>query len=264
MMFYPLGLMIAITCLLASAHHLNQPLSSYSDYVAFVMVIGGTVATGVITLPWNYGREVWNALLVLFVRPRGNHREIALAGIDLARTGGVGFKVKHKVTGLPAEVLNEGAELLLLGLETKKVETILRERIFQSVKRTRRIGQAVRGLAKYPPGFGLMGTVLGLVNLMRGLANGLDAKGTGLEMAVALVATFYGLILSNLVINPAGELIVKKASEEEEEGEIALQAVLLAADHTSLLEAQEMLNSYLNKDQRLSVLGFDGPEKEAA
>lgn len=53
-----------------------------------------------------------------------------------------------------------------------------------------------------------MGTVLGLVNLMRGISAGLDAKDTGVQMAVALVATFYGLIFANLIVNPAGEAIL--------------------------------------------------------
>jgi chemotaxis protein MotA len=163
--------------------------------------------------------------------------------------------IEHGVPELTARILREGSELIQLGLSTERIEVILNERVFQAGRRMRRVGTAVRNLAKYPPAFGLMGTVLGLVNLMRGISTGLTAQQTGLEMAVALVATMYGLLIANFIVNPAGEMIMKKAHEDEESAEIALQAVILAADKTSALEAQEILNSYVDVRHRIDVVG---------
>lgn len=158
--------------------------------------------------------------------------------------------------------------MIQLGLGKERIAEILEERVFQTGRRRRRVGTAIRNLAKYPPAFGLMGTVLGLVNLMRGLASGLSAQQTGLEMAVALVATMYGLLLANLFINPAGEMVMKKATEDEDAAEIALEAVMLACDRVSMLEAQEVLNSYVDERYRIDVVGGlmtgEGAEAQAA
>ncbi|MBX9766562.1 MAG: MotA/TolQ/ExbB proton channel family protein, partial [Bdellovibrionales bacterium] len=150
---------------------------------------------------------------------------------------------------------------------TQRIETILRERVFQSTKRYKKVANAFKTLAKYPPAFGLMGTVLGLVNLMLTITKGVDAKEAGLEMAVALVATLYGLILSNLVLNPAGEYVMKEAQGEEEFGEVALQAILLLSQRTSLLESQELLNSFVGDQHQVDLLAEwsqTGQEAEAA
>jgi chemotaxis protein MotA len=72
-------------------------------------------------------------------------------------------------------------------------------------------------------------------------------------MAIALVATFYGLLIANLLVNPAGELILKKAQEEEELAEIAIQTLLLMNSKASQLEALETINSYVPLHERADV-----------
>jgi chemotaxis protein MotA len=104
----------------------------------------------------------------------------------------------------------------------------------------------------------LVGTVLGLVSLMRALADSQGAQETGLRMAVALVATLYGLLLSNLVINPAGEQVSRLASEVKKDSGIALQGILLASERTSLLESQELLNCFVSPEFKVNFLSFGG------
>jgi chemotaxis protein MotA len=88
---------------------------------------------------------------------------------------------------------------------------------------------------------------------MKGLANATEASQLGLEMSIALVATMYGLLIANFIVNPAGELLVKKSEEEEEYADIALEAILLFKDGESLLESQEALNAMVPDEQRLEL-----------
>lgn len=157
--------------------------------------------------------------------------------------------------GLPGQVLKDGAELISLGLNGEKIQMILQERVHQATERKNRVANTLKSLAKYPPAFGLAGTVLGLVSLMRSVSAGATAKDTAVEMAIALVATMYGILTANLVVNPAGESVAKDAIEEMKEAEIAVQAVLLAVNRTSILESQEMLNSFVLPQDRVNVLG---------
>jgi chemotaxis protein MotA len=253
-LWYPLGILVAIGSMIASMLYLKQPLSSYYDFVAAAMVFGGTMAVGLMTLPWEHARDMGLGLRDLILPVRRDSRETLRVSLKLIAEPLRGQEVAAPLHGVARMVIQEGSELIALGFNSERIEPILRERVFQAGKRLRRVANSVRSLAKYPPAFGLMGTVIGLVNLMRAISTGLDAKQTGVEMAVALVATFYGLIVANLVINPSGECILRRANQEEEEGEIALRAVLLAADRVSLLEAQEMLNSYVAPELRVNVI----------
>jgi chemotaxis protein MotA len=252
MILFPLGLLIAFTSLAISVMHLRQSADSYYDFVALAMVLGGTFAVAVITIPWEYWSDIKSGLSLMMAPHRRNQKDIIQTGIQFVENP-LTPEVSG-VHGLAKEIFIDGAELISLGFNEDKIESILKERVYQGGYRARRLANAVKSLAKYPPAFGLMGTILGLVNLMRSLSAGLTAQQTGLEMAVALVATFYGLILANLILNPAGEMILRKATEEEEAGELALQAVLLSAERISVLEAQEMLNSFVAKKDRVNVL----------
>lgn len=263
-LFYPIGLLIALVAFSLSANHLHQSLSSYYDFVALMMVIGGTIAVSVITLPLEHLKDIVRGFKMAFYPNSHNSRNLLQTALKLVAARRINEAQELPVAGLPAQILKEGFELLELGIDKSRLEQIMTERIFQGVKRLRRVGNSVKNLAKYPPAFGLMGTVLGLVNLMRQISAGMDAKQTGVEMAVALVATLYGLIVSNLVIYPAAEAILKHVHDESDAAEIALQTVMLAADQASLLEAQEMLNSHVADESRFDILTMSGDGEAVA
>jgi chemotaxis protein MotA len=265
-MIFFVGISFFSAAVWLAAKHLNQPLQSYVDIVAFLVVFGGTITVSMIVLPWENWRDVLRGFGRLFALRPPNRRQLLRACLDVIANPSQEFNARAaRISGLPAEVLRDGVELISLGFGPEKIEPILRERVFQFSRRAKRAANALKSIAKYPPAFGLVGTVLGLVNLMRAISAGMDAKETGVKMAVALVATLYGLMMANLIVNPAGELILKGAQADEELGEMALQAVLLAAERTSYLEAQELMNSFVDRRHRESALGQgSGSEAEAA
>lgn len=257
-MFYIIGLLVAVISLVASVAHLGQSASSYFDFVGFTMVIGGTLATASITFPWDMRREIFFRIGELFSRPLPDRRQLLLDCMKVNENvlNGI-FRYDVKGNELQKLILRDGLELIQLGFSVDKIESILKERLFQSSERARQVGLSIRSLAKYPPAFGLAGTVLGLVHLMRGVSDGMSPQETGIRMAIALIATFYGLLVANLLVNPAGEAISKNAGEEEKLAEISLQAILLAAEKVNLLEAQEMLNSFVEVRERVDVIGLN-------
>ncbi len=259
---FPVSILIASISIFLAIRHLGQSVTNYFDFVASMMVFGGTLAVAVTTFPWEYRKDLFAAFKWLFSKEERQFKPVMNHCLRILREGYQAIpKMGLTRVTLYQRILLDGHSMLDLSFTAEHFEFVLREKLFHSSKRGRRVANALRALAKYPPAFGLVGTVLGLVNIMRGLNNGLDAKQTALEMSVALVATFYGLLVSNLLINPAGELVLKKAQEEEELGEIALQSLLLLKNRTSYLEAQEILNSYIPEEQRLDN---DGDATEAA
>lgn len=255
MFIYPLGLIIAIAAIWGSLTHLDQSIGSYYDLVAILVVFGGTTAVAVITLPWVYKKDIFQSFSYLFVRSHKTPKETIEKCMTFFQQMNSGTYKSPTSKDLYLKILADGQELISLGMGREKVEQLLVERVVQHTRRRRRISNAIRSLAKYPPAFGLMGTVLGLVNVMQAVSQGADGKHTAIKMALALVATMYGLIVANLLINPAGELIFKRALEEEAQCELAIRTVLLVFDRASLLEAQETLNSFVPESDRINLLG---------
>ena len=252
MSIFPVGLAVAFLSLIIAISHLNQSILNYYDFVALFVVFGGTIAVGLVLIPWGIRKDLMHGLQDLFKGQSLNYTTVVTDCLNVVRENPTVYE--KDVNYVHNQILKDGVELIQLNLEKSKIMHILEERLSQYVKRRKKIANAIKSLAKYPPAFGLMGTVLGLVNVMRGVSNGLDGKQTAMEMAIALVATMYGLIVANLVLNPAGELITKRIVEEESFGEIAISAIDLLADKTSLLESQELLNSYVPIEHRVNVL----------
>lgn len=240
-----IGFTIVTLCLMACVIHLDQSIASYYDFVGMVMVIGGTLAVGVMTLPLG-DSESWYLFSKYLMKSRKNPKhEIINTGIKFVSDARSYARFQAKeMPGIAGKVYKDGAELIGLGMKVDTIEHILEERIYQFKQNAMGISRGFRNLAKYPPAFGLAGTVLGLVHLMRGISEGMNPDETGIRMAIALVATFYGLLMANMVVSPIGEILGNAVESESKEAEIALQAVMLAANKTEEVETVELLQSY--------------------
>ena len=259
-MHYLLGLSIACGSLYLAFLKLGVSPAYYFDEVALLTVLGGTTAVAVITLPWNLSSDMLRCFRYLL------GGLVSKPKTSLANTARVvqsrGTIELKKESGLANEILRDGIELIGLGFKKRKIESILGERIYQYLGRLAKIGTSIRGLAKYPPAFGLVGTVFGLVSLMRSISETSNSQEIGSKMAVALISTLYGLLLSNLIINPAGEKISAFTLQEKKEGELALQGVLLATERQPFLEANEILNSFVMKEDRLTLSSSKESERD--
>jgi chemotaxis protein MotA len=242
--------LITFSCFLITLaiRHLNQSVVNYYDFVALIMVAGGTLALGAALLPWEYREDLKTCLRFLFRAEKRQYPQLMRECVKTLESGKL--DAKEKPQWFYQRILADGFELIQLGIPKEKVEMILRDRVYHSTRRWKKIAASVRNLAKYPPAFGLMGTVFGLVNIMRGLAQASDPGKLGVEMSVALVATMYGLLMANFVVNPIGEILVKKAEEEEEYAIVAVEAILMVKEQAPLLESVEVLNSLIPEDQR--------------
>ncbi len=260
-MIYLLGILVAVFSLVAAVLHLHQQAAHFWDFVAFACVSGGTIAVALMIFPWQYRRSIFSAIGTLF-SPRGIQEadtiQVCMEFFKSISSGARSWDEPART--LSDEILRDGAELLALGFNTEKIHEILEERIYQSFERSQKIANAFRSLSKYPPAFGLAGTVLGLVTLMRKVSAGADAKQTGFMMAIALMATFYGLLTANLLVAPLGENLAKTAVAQRKSAEIALQTIILLANKASLLEAQEVLNSYVAKNERINAISTAAQE----
>lgn len=258
---YVVGLLLASIGFFLALNHLRQPLGVYYDVVAVIMVVGGTGAVAVMTLPWQSMREMVHAFQIFLGFKRTDEKALVASCLQFITSAP---SLNSNIGGLPGNVLRDGDELISLGFTVDKIQEILETRIGESFDRLHKINNALRGLAKYPPAFGLMGTVLGLVSLMRAVSAGLEARQTGVQMAVALTATLYGLVVANLFVSPAGEMLLKIILDEKRMAEIALRAVLLKVDRANPLEAQEVLNSFVSERNRVSVIQVESAGKAAA
>ena len=98
-------------------------------------------------------------------------------------------------------ILHTGIQLLLSKIPVQDVIGTLGWRIRRLKVQEQAEARVFHSLASYAPAFGMVGTLIGLVNMMLVMKN-TSASDLGANWAIALVTTFYGVLLANLVSNP--------------------------------------------------------------
>ena len=239
-MKYIIGLFISVVGFILASQHLHQGADVYWDYVAFSVVVLGTFSVMLITFPAAPMRLLFVRFAQKFLLPSNSvkkHIEICLE-VHQVRS------FKRKPGSIEEKLLQDGLEMISLGMTKERVVDVISQRFETYSKRINMLSAWMKRGAKYPPAFGLAGTVIGLIHLMRGISTGIDPKETGLRMAIALVATFYGLLISNLLLNPLGEWLQEEIKRDEIKAEASLWTIALIMEGANVVEAHEMLSSF--------------------
>ncbi len=236
-----LGFIVVSSGFMFALGHLNQSVSTYWDIIAFSMVVIGTLSVAIITGPPLRVLVILRFLFQGLRNGSGLREDTINNSINLFKGNIPNGQVKR----FDQKVLVDGLELLRLGYPTDKIEMILKQRIENHIDDAVTVGAWVRGLSKYPPAFGLAGTVLGLIHLMHGLSDGSGPRETGMRMAIALVATLYGIIVANIFVNPIGDRLMSKAKEDYNLATISLETILMISKKTNMITAIEKLNNYM-------------------
>jgi chemotaxis protein MotA len=244
-MKYILGLFISVVGFTLASQHLNQGVEAYWDFVAFFVVIFGTFSVMMITFPAAPIKLLVLRFAQKFFMPSVSVKKHVEKCLNLFSSR----RSTNRPSSIEEKLLNDGLEMISLGFSHERIMEVLSFRFEGYAKRINMLSAWFRRGAKYPPAFGLAGTVLGLIHLMRGISTGIDPKETGIRMAVALVATFYGLLISNLLLNPLGEWLHEEVKRDEIKAEASLRTISLILDNANIVEAHEMLGSFLGGEK---------------
>jgi chemotaxis protein MotA len=255
-MKYIVGLFIATIGFVMASIHLQQGIAAYMDYVAFFVVLLGTFAVMLITFP----AAPMSMLFKIFIKKFFGTSQSVKTHVERCSQTFVNRKFSGDNKFIEDNMLRDGLEMLSLGFSPERISEIMSLRFETYSRRINMLAAWLRRGAKYPPAFGLAGTVLGLIHLMRGISEGIDAKETGIRMAVALVATFYGLLISNLLLYPMGEWLQEEIKRDEIKSEVSLQTILLISTGANLVEANEVLSSFVEPGElRQTILSGGAP-----
>ncbi len=208
---------IGLACgiiVLAAGIMSNGELLSFYDVGSIFITFGGTLAALVINYPFNIIKSTIVATFTIPFRRKPNPFKIIDNIVELAeqaRESGL-LSLEDKVDEYNNDFLKKG----ILSITASHDTAVVRKDLETDLDFVEQRHAAVHGFlekgATYAPAFGMIGTLVGLINMLKHLND--DQSALGPNMSIALVTTFYGVVLSNLVFLPlAGKL--KKMSEDE-------------------------------------------------
>lgn len=224
---------------------------------AFLIVVGGIVSATLINFPL---KDVLGSIKVAknafrqTIQPVHAIIERMVLLSKKARVEGL-LSLEKDLAGMDDEFMKKGLQLMVDGTETDVLRNIMTTELMYLEDR-HAMGQDIfKAMGTYAPAFGMAGTLIGLIQMLQQLQ---DPSKIGAGMAVAMVTTFYGVILANLIFIPiAGKL--KQRSQEEVLGrELVVEAVcaIQAGDNPRLL--RDKLVTFIAPSSRQAIT--DGSE----
>ncbi len=214
------GLTLGIGAVLLGAHLEHLPLTALYGPSAFLIVVGGTFGAVLVSFPTKDIKKAFNeGLKVAFNNVNLDHRgliEEILKVASLARKEGI-----LAVEGIRESIVDDrfrfALKYVIDGFDPATVTEILESNINIDADEIESSGKVWESAGGYSPTIGILGAVLGLIFVMQSLDNP-DQIGSGI--AVAFIATIYGVGLANLVFIPLGTKIKRKAALLSYHGEI--------------------------------------------
>jgi chemotaxis protein MotA len=261
-----LGLVVALGALVLSAWigHVDGGII-FARYEAFLLVFGGTIGATMIAFPMRtFLRGITDGFRISFTEPVFHEREVIstlVSFAEKARREGL-LALENETAELEDDFMRKGIQLVIDGRDTDIIRKILETEVLHVQERQAKAESVFMTMGGYSPTLGIIGTVLGLIAMLKGLGelggSGNVAGQLGLATAQAFVATFFGISLANLFWLPIASKIKERAGQQLLMREIMIEGILSiqAGDNPRLLE--EKLHAFLDPNERETEIEAGG------
>ena len=218
------------------------------DAASIFIVFGGSFAALFIAFPMRPLMSVHKYAMVTFKAKERKPLQLIeqiVALAESARREGL-LSLENHMEEIDNPSLATGIRMAVDGMSPEVVESIMNTEM-DAVDARHQMGKSIfDNLAKNAPAFGMMGTLVGLVVML----SDMQPETVGAGMAVAIITTFYGALLSNLVCLPWSEKLRMINEEEMQEMEITLKGVIAIQSGENPRVIKQKLLMYLPPSQR--------------
>jgi chemotaxis protein MotA len=235
-------------------------LGNFWDLPSIAIVVGGTIAAGIASYPFNMLLTLPKHTKMLFQGKKYNIGElidILVEMAQLARQNGL-LALEEKANELDDMFFKQGIMLIVDATEPEEVRTLLESDVEAMLTRHEDCIGIYDTLDAKAPAFGMIGTLVGLVNMLKGM--NMDEGGAGdigPAMGTALITTFYGCVLAHMIFSPIAKKLRVRNDEELLYKQIMIEGILAiqAGDNPKFL--REKLVTFVSQKQRQKLLDPD-------
>ena len=242
-----LGMSVCIFCLFYGIPGLWSNIGIYIDPNSFVLVLGGTVGAAIIsTSPKDFISILKIVSGYMYMKRKNvDNYETVRKLVEIAEEANrVG---KENVLEMGKDYgdgfLDNALTLMGSGLDERFIQVALETDILEEKKRHMRIIAMVRAMGSFAPMFGMMGTVMGVMQVLQNVTD-IDSVVAG--MGLALLTTMYGLIISTLYFIPITNKLKYLNDQDGLSKEIMMEGVIAIMNNQIPLMVEKKLMAYLS------------------
>lgn len=229
--------------IIAVAIMLGGDIGSFINIPSILIVVGGTIAATLIkfTLP-DVMTALKTGLKAAFKSEIQDPATLIDVSVDLAGKARKGGLIALEGVKIENELYAKGIRLCVDGHSLEVVQATVAKEIALSIQRLEEGDKILRGIGDTAPAFGMIGTLVGLVQM---LSNMEDPSTIGPAMAVAMLTTFYGAVIANLLALPMADKVVSKSEADQRVKDLILESIVQIHGSQNPTVLKEMLSVYL-------------------
>ena len=229
-------------------------ITNFIDIPSIIIVFGGTFAAIVASYPVSTLKQIPKHMKIMMNGNKYNpmaYIDLLVEFSQVARKSGI-LALEEMAQKQTDPFFKQSIMLIVDATDPDKVKTLLNTELDYLAERHEDAVSLYEKASAVAPAFGMIGTLIGLVNMLRNM-NLDDSSGSatlGASMAVALITTFYGCILSHLVFSPIAKKLSTRNDEEYLCKQIIIEGVLSIQSGENPKFMREKLVSYLSERER--------------
>ena len=227
-------------------------LLTFYDLPSVLIVVGGTIGALLLSARKKNALQLFKCMGMVFKDKAMNDAEIINNMVEWskkARKGGL-LALEEEITKIEDNFIKAGLVMIIDGSEPEVIKRVLSIKIKGMVERH----SANRGLldtgASLAPAFGMVGTLIGLVNMLKSLS---DPSTIGPQMSVALITTFYGSLIANVIFLPMSKKLKAKTTAEVFQKEMIIEGIMSIQSGENPNIIKEKLMAFYNEKENTGI-----------
>jgi chemotaxis protein MotA len=225
-------------------------LITFVDTMSIFIVLGGGLAATLVSYRLKEMLNIFKVTAKAFTSKERSPDEVIRMMVDLsqkARKEGL-LSLETEMDTIEDDFIKQAIQLVVDGVEPELIRDTM-DMELESLSSRHSRGQGMyKTMATLFPAWGMIGTLIGLVQLLKSLN---DPSKIGPAMAVALITTFYGSVLANLICNPIASKLVLKSKDEINQKQLIIEGILSlhAGENPKILESK--LKTFLSPEEKV-------------
>jgi chemotaxis protein MotA len=240
-----IGIGAGLGCIIISIM-LGGELGSFADLASVFIVFGGTIASTIVSYPGKMLKSLKTVYTMAFKKKNidlNDDIEMIIKIANVARREGL-LALEDAMDEVDNPFFQKGIMLIVDGADGELVKNILETEIAFIQERHTQGQNIINSMAAFAPAYGMIGTLIGLINMLKSLS---DTASLGPSMAVALITTFYGVVLANLIFTPVSKKLKVMSDAEALQKELYMEGLLSIQDGENPRIIKDKLTAFISR-----------------
>ena len=244
-----MGVVLIILAMLMQTSFDTAQLGPFWEPSSMMIVLGGTLAATAVGFRLKEILRVFTLIKFVVTKPKYILPDLVKELIDSAEANKKGpAELERHISSIKTPFIQDGLVFINNGIKYDDLKEILHQRERFRYNRESHESDLMKTLGTFSPAFGMVGTLIGLVFMLFNMGG--DSGAIGPAMAVALLTTFYGSVLANLIFNPFSEKLDLRNKENADAHKLMIEGLLLIWQKRHPLDVKDMLTSHITPDER--------------